>query len=369
MKHSIRKEMKTAMDPIAFSQESKDALVQKLLEVNPQPAHRFHSRRLVCLAAAAVMLVAMLTGAAVFTRWSDNLNAQYNADEDQRQYAQSIDLSSEAHEIASASDQGITVTAIQTIVDAYRAKLVFRIDGLTLAEGESPDLEGGVYSIGGLTEGVWDMQTGGFFTGTKIGPKGTTVYTDGTPVQTDEAGNLIFRYADSNGSLEYEIDLHFAQPGSHLGKEITVHFSGFGTSDGCAGSNLRVAGDWTLSWTLEGTDKTILSMPDMPIGDTGHHVKETEVTPLTLRAVIRTADYFSGWETLEYFSPSLAGVQLRDGSIHLCTMPSSEGYLDAEKLLYEMEVRSDEILDVDQITGLVFLESGEEPAQYIIPIT
>lgn len=371
MKHSIRTDIVSTMDTIHFTESEKEAMVQKLMNYGHQPVRKFHSRRLICLAAAAVMLVAMLTGAALFTRWSDSMSAHYNADEEQRQYAETIGLTKEARDLVSVSDQGITVTAVQTIVDAYRAKLVFRIDGLSLAEGAAPALEGGVRSIGGLTEGVWDMQTGGFFTGTKRGPNNTTVYADGTPIQTDAEGNLIFRYADSNGSLEYEIDLHFDQPGFHLGKEIEVGFSGFGVSDGQAENDLSVTGDWTLSWILEGTEKTIHASPNLAIGTTGHLLREAEVTPLTLRAVIRTEDYFRGWERLEYFSPALAGVQLKDGSIHLCAMPSQEGYLDAENLLYEIEVRSEEILDVEQITGLVFLErslNGSEPLQHIVPV-
>lgn len=365
MKRNIRTEIVTSMDNLHFSQSRKDAMVHNLMTAQNRSANPISRRRLVFLAAAAVMLVAMLTGAAVFTRWSDTANAHYGASQDDREYAESIGLSAEPQELVSATDQGITVTAMQTIVDPYRAKLIFKIEGFEVPDGAAPSLTGGVKSIGGQPNGYLDMQVGSFYTGIMTDEAGNHVYTDGTPIQLDSQGNLLFRYADTDGSLEYEIDLHFEEPGAHLGKEIEVHFSGFGTSNGNASDEISVEGDWTLIWELTGTENTIHATPDQQIGTTGHRVLEAEVTPITLRTVIQTADYFSGWETLEYFSPSLAGVQLKDGTVKLCTTPSEEGYQDMDKLLYEIEVCTDTIIDVEQVSGLVFLENG---TQHIIPI-
>ena len=93
MKRSIRNEIVTSMDAIHFSQAQKDAMVHKLLHAQKEPVKSFSSRKILLIAAAAVMLVAMLTGAAVFTRWSDSAQNRYNPSEDVKEQAEKSGLS------------------------------------------------------------------------------------------------------------------------------------------------------------------------------------------------------------------------------------------------------------------------------------
>ena len=71
MKHNLKAEMRESMDALHFSQEDKNAMIHNLTAQmkETQPRKR-SSRKLMIVATAAVMLMATLTGAAVFTRWS-----------------------------------------------------------------------------------------------------------------------------------------------------------------------------------------------------------------------------------------------------------------------------------------------------------
>ncbi len=88
-------------------------------------------KKLVILSLAATMLLATLTGAAVFTRWSKSAQASFNPSQDVKKQAEQSGLSvmleetkgaENPNEVLSVTDQGITITAVQSIVDNYQAR-------------------------------------------------------------------------------------------------------------------------------------------------------------------------------------------------------------------------------------------------------
>ena len=106
-------------------------------------------RKAIVFVLAAALVVGALTGAAVFTRWSNtmqfgNLGREQPSEQIKKQAEQTglsvIPKDSAAGEtgVISASDQGITVTLAQTVMDQRGGKVVFRIDGLELEEGQKP---------------------------------------------------------------------------------------------------------------------------------------------------------------------------------------------------------------------------------------
>ena len=131
MKHNLKAEMRESLDALHFSQEDKNAMIYNLTAQmkETQPRKR-SSRKLMLVAMAAVMLLATLTGAAVFTRWSTTAQIRYNPSEDVKEQAEKSGLSvmleetkgeENPNEVLSVTDQGITITAVQTIVDNYHA--------------------------------------------------------------------------------------------------------------------------------------------------------------------------------------------------------------------------------------------------------
>lgn len=80
-------------------------------------------------------------------------------------------------EVLSATDQGITITAVQSIVDSYGADLFFRVEGFTLPEGRNPELfwDRDDVTIDGSTE-FYSSMTGWFYDGTTRNEAGEWVY-------------------------------------------------------------------------------------------------------------------------------------------------------------------------------------------------
>lgn len=186
------------------------------------------------------------------------------------------------------------------------------------------------------------------------------------PAKKDENGDYMAAYPP-DGSLEYVITFSFHGSGTdYFGKEFEIRFTGFGQNVDAAKAvsetTKTAEGNWTLRWTLTGTDQNLVAQPDQELSD-GNIVKEVEITPLTIRAVIQTNGYYDGWETLEQSPSSIEGVRTKDGKILLCALPGSEGYLDREQLLYEKTARSRQILDVENIDAIVFHKGWEQNAQ------
>ena len=129
---------------------------------------RISRKKLVLISLAATMLLATLTGAAVFTRWSRTAQTRYNPSEDVKEQAEKSGLSvmledtkdaENPKEVLSVNDQGITITAVQSIVDNYHAELIFRIEGFELPEGQLPHVWP-VVSIDGEKHLVEDRPAG-----------------------------------------------------------------------------------------------------------------------------------------------------------------------------------------------------------------
>ena len=148
MRRSIKQDFNTSMEQLRFSPEAKEEMVQKLMQTQKeQTMYRNNRRKMTLIPLAATLILATLTGAAVFTRWSTTAQTRYNPSQDIKEQAEKSGLSvmleetkgeENPKEVLSVTDQGITITAVQTIVDNYRAEITFRIDGFDLPEDEDP---------------------------------------------------------------------------------------------------------------------------------------------------------------------------------------------------------------------------------------
>ena len=96
---------------------------------------------------AATLIMGTMTAAAVFTRWSTTmqLGGGVQPSEQIKQQAERSGLSvipterkDGKKEAVSATDNGITVTLAQTVMDSYRGKVIFRMEGLELEDGRAP---------------------------------------------------------------------------------------------------------------------------------------------------------------------------------------------------------------------------------------
>ena len=389
MKHNLKSEMKQSMDSLRFSDEEKNAMVYDLLDRANQEKPKKHSRRkLVIIALAACLSLTMLTGAAVYTRWSTTAQTRYNPSQDVKEQAEKSGLSvmleetkgaANPNEVLSVTDQGVTITAVQTIVDNYHAEIIFRIEGFDLPEDKLPATWPTVTIDG--DEHFGGSQSGWFFEGTTRNEEGKLVYaSNGQPVQSDEDGNLILDYVADDGSLEYIYSISFEKTdGRYLDREIAFSFHSFDfQSDKPAGMpEPQVEGNWELKWTLTGTSDSISITPNAKIGDSDVILLDAEIGQKTIRARYQLKDYWEGWDEMEEFPQALWGVRMKDGSEHFCGAGTS-GFEDQENMIYftEWDI-SDAILDIRQVESLMFHKGWELDANgkptiqtfYYIPIS
>lgn len=393
MRHNVRQEFKATMDALHFSQETKEDMVKLLMsqtKENRMNQKNFHKKRLLLVALAAAMALVMLTGAAVFTRWSTTAQNQYKPSQEIKEQAEKSGLSvmleetkgtENPNEVLSVTDQGITITAVQTIVDKYRAEITFRIEGFDLPEDEDPFVWPTVTIDGDLF--FYGSQGGGFYDGTTRNEKGEWVYAStGEPVKSrdDEFQSVIFDWVADDGSLEYTHYISFNETdGRYLGKEIVFTFDSIDIQGHRkAGPSIpHVEGNWELRWTLTGTSDSITVAPNTKIGDSEVVLLDAEIGQLSLRTRYQLKDYWEGWDELVTLPQGVCGVRMKDGSEYRCGA-STCGFEDQEKMIYFMESNMfDAILDLSQVESLMFHKGWEKDANgdptiqtfYYIPIS
>lgn len=330
----------------------------------------------IAVAAALALGVAGAAYAAGWFGWSRDLEHEMHTTEIQRQYAEEIGLAAAPiaaeptdNSVTSVTENGVTVTAAQTLVDNYYAMLSFRIDGFELPEGAQPY----AYFSGILMDGELPPLNcdAGFYNGIVTGDDGSPVYDDGSPLRFNDDGELETHYVDENGSLVYQISLSGSnEPGYYLGKEIEVVFTNFGYMDETGVYPAVVEGDWTLRWTLTGSDAIRTVAMDTEIGGTGVILKEAEISPISLRVLVQTDGVWEGYKTMDSFYPWLAGVRLKDGTVYkqLFLGPGHEGYYDLDACLYDIGFGIDRILDPGEVEALVFITGPEDGYLCFVPI-
>ena len=351
----------------------------------------FSGRKKLLFVLAATLIMGTMTAAAVYTRWSTTAQTRYNPSQDVKEQAEKSGLSvmleetkgaANPNEVLSVTDQGVTITAVQSIVDNYRAEITFRIEGFELPEDKEPFAWPMVTIDGNLD--FYGSQTGGFYDGTTRNDKGEWVYaSDGSPVKYDDTkpfSPAILDYVADDGSLEYTPYISFNETdGRYFGKEIVFSFHSIDLqSDQKAGMpEPQVEGNWELKWTLTGTSDSISITPNVKIGDSDVVLLDAQIGQLSLRARYQVDDYWEGWDELVTLPQAVCGVRMKDGSEHRC-VASTYGFEDQEKMVYFMESQMfDAILDVSQVESLMFHKGWERDANgkptiqtfYYIPVS
>ncbi len=352
------------------------------------PVKTFKRPRLLLIAAIVTAMV-MLMGAAAYTRWSATAQFQYHPSEEVKKQAEQSGLSvmleetkgtENPNEVLSVTDQGITITAVQTIVDEYSAELTFRIEGFNLPDGRAPSVWP-LITIDG-DEDFSSVQGGAFFDGTTRNENFEWVYvSNGQPVEfgNDEYESAILDYSADDGSIEYTHYITFHEKdGRYLGKEIQVEFRYIAvqSADKFGENEETVEGSWKLKWTLTGTSDSISISPNAEIGDSGVILLDAEIGQRTIRTRYQVPELWEGWNELVELPEGICGVHMKDGSEYRL-IPSTTGFEDMDRMIYFMQSATfDGILDVSQVESLMFFKGWERDANgkptaetfYYIPV-
>ena len=344
--------------------------------------------RFLLIAAIAATLLLLMTGAAAYSKWASGLEAAYHPSEGIRKQSEQNGLSVtypqetvQEDSGLSVTDQGITISVKQTLVDALQAKIVLSIQGFQLPDGVRPY----VYLEPGTLDGdpeFWSSFSYDVYDGILLRDDGTYVYEDGTPAAEDyytdddvrEDGFFKGRYFRPDGSMELTLDYRFQNTdGSVLGKNLTVYFTGFGQETAVSRGNLEqeqlVSGNWALTIPLNGTTDAVTATPNYRFGPEGPTLLTATIGPISGRLNYQLDSPLEGFDELELLQPAIAGIRLKDGSM-VSVQSRTEGYSDLEKLLFYVEFEAREgIVDLSQATGLVFHDPQTYEPTIEVPLT
>lgn len=343
-------------------------------------------RKLLVLLAAALAAGSMIAAAA-YTRWSATMQfGSYGGvqpSEEIKKQAEKTGLSmiptgadDGGQETVSATDNGVTITLAQTVMDQNGGKAIFRIQGLKLEEGQSPwawydyTIDGKDWTQLGISGGSQ------FFNGTTLDERGNWVNVkDGKPASG-------YDYQLSDGSIEFSCD--FAWDGKDvLGKEMVFTFTGLGiTGEKFEDEDIMTTpGKWELRWTLQGSAKEPKKWtPDAKIGHWDLTLAEAEIGQYSMKFTYRLGDAYADvmdFVERERWDPTPAGIRLKDGTDIQNPSGSGSGEWDAENHLFtEIHSALGTVLDPEQVAGLYFYAGSElneegfrvEKPYYYIPL-
>ena len=360
-----------------FIEESeKEMPVQERAESAKPNSGRIPTRKLF-LIAALIAAMLLLMGAATYTRWSRSMQNTYHPSESQRQQAEQSRLSvryeetatqaaSEDGSILSATDQGITVSLVQTIADSRQVHVILRVEGFEPPEGYEITpyaFEGEQATLGGRDD-FWYSSGMDFDDDIVYQGGGKYTYTDGTPVD-EQDGFQMGHYRRSDGSMEVDVWYRLNSDTEELlGQEYQLHLTGFGTRTDSGKADITfeqlVEGHWDLKFPLKGADSNIQFQPNVRLSD-NVTLTDVEIGQITVKAKYITDTYWPGWEQLEFLSPALAGVVLKDDTL-VPLQSRSEGYPNPDELIYTADYSTvDSMIDLSQVKALAY-RVGEETA-------
>lgn len=346
--------------------------------------YKKNKRKLVMVLLAATMVLGTVTaGATVYMKWSSGLEKGMHVTDEQKEMAESTGLT-DFPEI-SVTENGVTVTAQQSIVDNYYAYLSFKVEGYNCPEGEQPMFSETVITVDGqnVTMGA------SFYDGLISDENGKVVLADGSPVPLDENGAFLIDYTMEDGSLEYQVNLSGGgESGYFMDKPIHVELKDLGCYvDEAGAERVDVEGSWIFDWTLSGDESIYAAECNEKLGDTGAIVTKAEISPISIKAILEMprreiketgyheiqeeidGEIVQRSEPFEFVSyeepPLLTGVKLVDGTIlpFLYMGPGTMGYINDVSDTYEARFAIDRILDVNSVESLLFVKSypeGEE---------
>ena len=353
--------------------------------------HRHPGRKIWIAAAVAALAVGTITAVADYMKRSKSLTEGMQVTEQQQVQMQEKHLSAIVNR--SCTDKGITVTAVDSITDNYYTHIAFRVEGYKVDVGTQPDFGTIKVTVDGKDghdeaspEDSFNY-TAGFYNGFIMGEDGKIIHADGSPIQTDEAGNLIENYTMDDGTMEYQITLSNTQKrGFFINKPVHVELSGLGTVAKAA-YETDIDGTWTFDLTLSGSPELKECSLNTPLGNTGASVVKAEISPISLGVEYEfprqlepgTAVDENGQEKETTFyaePPWLMGVRMKDGTMYpyIYLGPGSMGYETEESSRYRTMFAIDRVLDVDQVESLLFAKpAGEcgttsEEMFYIVPV-
>lgn len=261
------------MKDIAVREELKDKIMkQTVLKKKRQFFKTYPICRVAVAAAVAVVLFSAVTSAAagvvngIAGKWdkevakSLDVSSQLQESISQEGYSQNLQTEHLEEDVLTASDNGITITAKQTLADKYGMYAYLEIKS---ENGVKLDIDKQFFR-------KWDV-IGGKFDSKNAGMEELEKKSDYVKGYILHMGNC---YGSGNNMIGRKIELHL--------KDLMTE----NVKDPDDKERVLVKGEWDLSWIVKGSNKTItISMDKTVKGKKGHEIylKQMEVSALSCR--------------------------------------------------------------------------------------
>ena len=199
-----------------------------------------------------------VTAAVVHHLWSRGMQVNIQATEEQQKDLAEQGMVTEGPDLSNmeVTSEGITVKPTELVADGHFVHVAFQIAGYDLADGEEPCFEE-VRVYTGEDENAedgWVNMSGSFYNGIIANNNGEPVYEDGTPLASDETGNIVEHYKAADGTLEYVMTLYKTDPDeSLLGQTLHVCFENLGTVEKTEFMD-GIGGTWEFDIPISGKD-------------------------------------------------------------------------------------------------------------------
>ena len=294
-------------------------------------------RRFPVALVAVIAILAVTAAAAAVIEWNAKLADRFGADEQQQN--QLVTEGAVATVDQTVTENGLTVTVLQTLGDKNGVYLLFDVkapEGIALTDTngfESTDV-----SIEGTSRRVsW---SGGFLS------------------NTDESGSA----SGKANERYYELWLSNVGQEDWKGKKITVSFANLQADKGKLDLYTITEGEWTLSWTLSYSDQMQTFDINKTYNINGHEVmvKSIELSPLSmtlnlggdgLKQLIDDSDLNQCGCLYKY------SLTMQDGTTLSLMGPGSENWTDTS---HTRTICFDKVLDADRVTGLTLTFPWED---------
>ena len=320
-----------------------------------------------------------VTAAVVHHLWSRGMQGNLQATEEQQKdlaergmvtqfdqsAAQEEGLNLSSMEVTS---EGITVKPMELIADGHFVHAAFQVSGYDLADGEEPCFENVVVYTGEdeNAQDGWVNMSGSFYDGIVSNNNGEPVYEDGTPLASDETGNIVEHYKAADGTLEYVMTLYKTDPDeSLLGQTLHVCFENLGTVEKTEFMD-RIGGTWEFDIPVSGKDAAKSCELNTALENVNVTVRSAAISPISIRVDYEVTGELQVQED-DNGLPNVGGVVLKDGSKVLYLLDGGQsGYQKGSDTQAYLLATFDRVIDVDQVQSLLFrLHAGDQPEEYV----
>ena len=225
-----------------------------------------YSKAAVIIIVCVISLGTVGVGAsALYHRWSDGIRDKYQISSgDTEKYEQSglASFPGEDSDVNAVTQDGVTISVAQTIVDNYFAYVALKVEGFAIEDGQTPGFGIHTCTLNGKAIGSFSS----FYAEKVLNETGKVASRD---------GELIQNYELEDGSMEYHILLDSEGTKGFLGgKKISIELGNLGVYDDSLGIQTENEGTWKFEWTLSGDSTSVIRKVHTVLENTGAVVTE-----------------------------------------------------------------------------------------------